>query len=68
MVIPGLGWVTITGPGVAKIKVLAPEGTEVTLRPPLLPFEAKHTTAKFTGGKISKRSTKSGAKSYGWRA
>jgi hypothetical protein len=66
-VLPGLGWVSVTGSGVIKVSVSAPEGTEVTLRPSLLPFEAKQSTAKFTGGRIEKRSGKS-VKSYGWRA
>ena len=70
IVIAGLGWVSITGPGVCKIKVTVPKGTTVTVRPPLLPFEARETTVKFTGGKLLKRSKKSGdaGKSYGWRA
>ena len=55
---------------VCKIKVTVPEGTNVGLRPPLLPYEASHSTAKFTGGRIAKRSKKGGdgSKSYGWRA
>lgn len=68
IVIPGLGWVTITGPGIAKIKVTAPAGSQVTLRAPLLPFEAKYTTASYTGGRIQKKSGRSGTSSYGWRA
>jgi len=48
--------------------VSVPAGTSVGLRPSLLPFESSHTTAKFTGGKLEKRSRKGGAKSYGWRA
>lgn len=58
----------ITGPGVCKIKVTTPEGTDVGLRSPLLPFEASHTTGKFTGGRLLKRSKKGGEKAYGWRA
>lgn len=68
IVIPGLGWITVTGPGIARVKITSTEGTEISVRPPLLPFEAKHTTASYTGGRISKRSSKSGAKAYGWRA
>lgn len=56
------------GPGVCKIKVTTPEGTDVGLRSPLLPFEASHTTGKFTGGRLLKRSKKGGEKAYGWRA
>ena len=69
IVIAGLGWISITGPGVCRVKVSVPEGTSVGLRTPLLPFEASHTTAKFTGGRIQKRSKKGGdSKSYGWRS
>jgi 30S ribosome assembly GTPase len=68
IVIPGLGFVTVTGPGKLKVRVTVPEGTEVTLRQPLLPYEAKHTTAKYSGGRIIKKSKKAGRKSYGWRA
>jgi hypothetical protein len=69
VVIAGLGWVSITGPGTCTIKVTVPEGTSVGLRSPLLPYEASHSTASFTGGKILKKSRKSGdKKSYGWRA
>ena len=57
-----------SGPGICKIKITAPEGTSVGLRSPLLPFEASHTTGKFTGGRLLKRSKKSGEKAYGWRA
>lgn len=68
IVIPGLGWVTMTGPGLAKLRITTMEGTEVSIRPPLLPYEARHTTASFTGGRIHKKSRKIGVKSYGWRA
>lgn len=57
----------MTGVGSVKVRVTAPAGTEVTLRPALLPFEAKHTTAKFVGGRLEKKSRKS-VKTYGWRA
>eukprot|EP01040_Poterioochromonas_malhamensis_P000552 gene552-591_t len=67
IVIPGLGWISVTGVGSVKVRVTAPAGTEVTLRPALLPFEAKHTTAKFVGGRLEKKSRKS-VKTYGWRA
>lgn len=67
IVIAGLGWVAVTGVGTVKIKVTVPEGASVGLRPPLLPFESSHSTGKFTGGKILKRSKKGGDKTYGWR-
>ena len=49
------------------MRVSTPSGTNITIRPALLPFEAQHTTAKFTGGKLMKKSSKSG-NNYGWRA
>ena len=68
IVIAGLGWVSITGAGPCVIKVTAPAGTSISEREPLLPYEASHSTAKFTGGKIMKKSRKQGKQSYGWRA
>jgi hypothetical protein len=67
-VIAGLGWISITGPGILRIKVTVPEGTSVGLRTPLLPFEAQHSTVKFSGGRLQKKSKKNGEKAYGWRA
>ncbi len=67
LVISGLGWISITGTGPCKIRVTAPKGTAMNQREALLPYEASHSTAKFTGGKILKRSRKQG-QSYGWRA
>lgn len=67
--IAGLGWVSITGPGICKVKATVPQNTSVTVRSPLLPFEASHTTARFTGGKLLKKSKKGGdGQGYGWRA
>jgi len=68
VVIAGLGWISITGPGILRIKVTVPEGTSVGLRTPLLPFEAQHSTVKFSGGRLQKKSHKNGEKAYGWRA
>lgn len=66
--IAGLGWISVTGPGVAHVRVTAPAGAGVTLRPSLLPFEATETTVKYTGGKLARKSKKGGGKGYGWRA
>lgn len=55
IVIPGLGWICITGPGFAKVKVTAPKGLDVHIRDPLLPFEAWSHTASFTGGRWNSR-------------
>jgi hypothetical protein len=69
IVIPGLGWIAVTGVGSVKVRVTVPDETEISLRPSLLPFEAQHSTVSFTGSKIVKKSSKPGAsKSYGWRA
>ena len=51
IVIAGLGWVCVTGTGLAKIKVSAPAGVDVSIREPLCPFEAWDATARFSGGK-----------------
>ena len=67
--IAGLGWVAVTGSGVAELKVTVPKGTDVTARRSLLPFEAASTTVKFTGGRLLKRSGRSSnSNTYGWRA
>lgn len=68
IVIAGLGWVSVTGSGMATLKVTVPVGTSVAMRPSLLPFEASHSTAKFTGGRLLKTSGKSKGSAYGWRA
>lgn len=71
IVISGLGWISVTGPGLSKVRVRVPSGTNVGLRPSLLPYDATYTTAKFTGGKLLKKSRRSGqtaSTSYGWRA
>jgi len=69
IVIAGLGWVSITGTGECTIRVTVPAGTGVNQRPALLPYEASHSTAKYTGGRIVRKSKKNNiGKSYGWRA
>ncbi len=69
VVIAGLGWVSITGPGRCVLRITAPEGTAVTLRPALLPFESEKSRVRFTGGKLIKKSIKGrGTTGYGWRA
>jgi hypothetical protein len=68
IVIAGLGWIMITGSGLARVKVTVPVGTSVAIRSALMPFEATYTTAKFTGGKLLKKSGRSSSNDYGWRA
>ena len=54
----GLGWVTVTGAGDATVKVSVPKGVGVSLRPPLMPYDIWETTAKFTGARAVRKSTK----------
>jgi hypothetical protein len=54
----GLGWVTVTGAGGATVKVSVPKGIAVSLRPPLMPYDVWETTAKFTGARAVRKSTK----------
>lgn len=60
IVIAGLGWMSITGPGPESflIKVTAPRGTTVRSRDPIMPFEARETTVVHTGGRFVKKSSK----------
>jgi hypothetical protein len=55
VVIAGLGWVSVTGPGSFKVRVTAPKDTLVGLRPALLPYEAPLTTVSFTGGRLKRK-------------
>ena len=54
----GLGWVAVTGAGTAKIRISVPKGIGVTLRPPLMPFDLRDSTARYTGGRAVRRTTK----------
>jgi len=55
----GLGWVAVTGPGTAKIRVSVPDGIGITVRPPLMPFDIWEATARYTGGRAVRKSTPS---------
>eukprot|EP01042_Synura_sphagnicola_P001100 gene1100-1238_t len=55
IVISGLGWLSVTGSGQCKVRVTVPSGTSVAVRPSLMPYEAQHNTAKFTGGRLVKK-------------
>lgn len=55
----GLGWVAVTGAGTATVRVSVPKGVGVSLRPPLMPFDIWETTAKYTGSRSVRKSTKS---------
>lgn len=58
IVIAGLGWVAVTGSGTCRIRVRVPTGTLVDTRPPLMPYEARYSTATYKDGHIEKRSEK----------
>ncbi|GAB5368102.1 hypothetical protein AAMO2058_001289200 [Amorphochlora amoebiformis] len=49
VVLPGLGWVGLTGAGSVGIKVHTPPGMTPVTRDPLLPFDALPTSKKFSG-------------------
>jgi hypothetical protein len=55
----GLGWFAVTGPGVAKLRISVPKGTGISVRPPLMPFDALESAARYTGGRATRKSTKS---------
>lgn len=52
VVLSGIGWFSVTGSGDCAVEVDGPANMLVTTRQPLLPFEAKYNTAKYTGGKL----------------
>jgi len=54
----GLGWVAVTGAGVAKVRISVPKGIGFAVRPPLMPFDIWESTAKYTGGRAVRKSTK----------
>lgn len=49
IVFHGLGWVSLTGCGRCVVEAWAPKGVDVSIRPPLMPFEAKWTGVKYVG-------------------
>lgn len=54
----GLGWVAVTGAGTATVKISVPKGVGVSLRPPLMPFDIWDSTARYTGSRAVRKSTK----------
>ncbi|CAE7493574.1 BPG2, partial [Symbiodinium microadriaticum] len=60
--IGGLGFVSVTGPGMFQIKVSVPKGTSVTVRDPMLPFEASKTSVRHTGTRFIRK-----CGGIGWR-
>lgn len=63
----GLGWVAVTGAGVAKVRVSVPVGIGVAVRPPLMPFDVWEVASRYTGGRAVRkvRKTKHGGKRKG---
>lgn len=57
--ITGLGWVAVTGAGPATVKICVPKGIGISIRPPLMPFDIWESTAKYTGNKAVRKTTKS---------
>lgn len=58
IVMSGLGWFSVTGAGSCVVRVLAPKGVMVVQRDPLMPFEARNSMGKSTGGRIVKKTFK----------
>jgi len=55
----GLGWVAVTGSGTAMVEIRVPKGIGVQVRPPLMPYDVWETTARYTGSKAVRKSSKS---------
>lgn len=60
----GIGWVAVTGAGIAKVRIGVPEGIGVTVRPPLMPFDMWEATAKYTGGRTVRKGGKTKTGKY----
>lgn len=67
VVIPGIGWVAITGPGDITVRVTAPKDTQLSVRPALLPYEARYSTATYTGTRVLQRSGNDAKKTDRWK-
>eukprot|EP00546_Thalassionema_frauenfeldii_P012250 CAMPEP_0178920776 /NCGR_PEP_ID=MMETSP0786-20121207/15187_1 /TAXON_ID=186022 /ORGANISM="Thalassionema frauenfeldii, Strain CCMP 1798" /LENGTH=663 /DNA_ID=CAMNT_0020594869 /DNA_START=208 /DNA_END=2199 /DNA_ORIENTATION=- len=64
VVLCGLGWVAVTGAGVARIRITVPKGIIVSVRPPLMPFDVWEVASRYTGGRAVRKVSrnKSGSK------
>lgn len=49
IVLSGLGWISVTGPGSVRLRVWVPRGVGVFTREPLMPFEAETGVSTYTG-------------------
>ena len=54
----GLGWVAVTGAGKVTVKISVPKNIGISVRPPLMPFDIWETTARYTGSRAVRKSTK----------
>lgn len=63
--IRGLGWVAITGAGIARIRVSVPSNIGISVRPPIMPYDIWDSAASFTGSRAvqKSKSSKSGKRS-----
>jgi len=55
----GLGWVSVTGAGLATVRIGVPQGIGISVRPPLMPFDVWEATARYTGGRAVRKAGKS---------
>lgn len=49
IVLSGLGWISVTGPGKVRLRIWVPRGVGVFTREPLMPFETDVGVSKYTG-------------------
>jgi len=62
IVLSGLGWVSITGPGSVKLRVNSPYGMGVFTREALMPFEVQAGASKYTGARAVNRRMRGGSR------
>lgn len=55
IVLSGLGWIAVTGPGAVRLRVWVPKGVGVFTREPLMPFEAQTGVSSYTGSSAVNR-------------
>lgn len=60
----GLGWVAVTGSGMAKVKITVPKGIGVSVRPPLMPYDVWDVAARYTGGRAVRKQGKTRSGKY----
>jgi hypothetical protein len=50
---------SVTGVGMAKLRVSVPKGIGISVHPPIMPFDVWESTARFTGGRAVRKSRRS---------